>query len=98
MPTHSDVLQGVVQCVPQMQRSGNIGWRNDNGERAFVRIGVGTKDSRPLPNLNRSLYMQIGNRIDSVFDLRGRSWCRPIFINPEEQTTGILYSGGREFR
>ena len=49
LEANEDVLQRVVQRVPQVQGPGNVRWRNDNRVRLARGIGLAMKISPFLP-------------------------------------------------
>ena len=43
MHPYLDVLQGIIQSMPQVQCTGDIWRRNDNRKRLFARIDIRVK-------------------------------------------------------
>ncbi|MPN51429.1 hypothetical protein SDC9_199074 [bioreactor metagenome] len=75
---NQNILQGVVERVTHMKLPGDVGRRNDNGKRLFVRIGFGVK----IVALNPTIINSILNlfRIVGLFQFFSHVRWTPPFL------------------
>ena len=66
-----NILKGVVQRVPQVQRAGNVGWWNDDGERLLALVDVRIEAAVLKPRVID--FCSAGGEIESIGNLVGFS-------------------------
>src|SRR5262249_53439510 len=72
MPTRQDVDLGVLQHVADVQRAGDVGWRDDDGEDWTGRVRVGAKQVVLDPEFGPGSFDVLG--VVSLGDVPGHEY------------------------